>query len=143
MSATASKCSYPLLALTVTLSTGCYKWVDIRPVELTKLNSSYSPETDVVTFNGTASTVDSPVVRVERPDGTHAEIKGQFDAEIIAARATMRFRHPVSSVASARTFHVGRPLPKARSTRARRSDATLKCETTSTSLGVAQPINSR
>jgi hypothetical protein len=65
----------------------------IKPTELPKLNGSSS----VGTISAGRHVVIASVAQVERPDGTMAEIKGQFDARITVAGNTSEYEHPVDS----------------------------------------------
>jgi hypothetical protein len=91
--------SVVLLGVFSLTASGCYKWVDIKPAELPKLNGSYARVTgSVPTPSGVVTTVESTVAHVERPDGTLVEIKGRYDAEVTTSSgAPMRFEHPVNS----------------------------------------------
>ena len=87
-----------VLAVFAMTSFGCYCWVDIKPMELPKLNGSYSRVTGVVaTPSGQVATVESTVAHLEKPDGTLVEIGGEYDAEITTSYGPTRFSHPVNS----------------------------------------------
>jgi hypothetical protein len=90
--------AWMLLATLSTHSTGCYKWVEIKPTEVVKLNGSYRRDLgSVSTPSGTVTTTEVTVAHVERPDGTLVELKGDFDADITEGGSTSRFEHPVNS----------------------------------------------
>jgi hypothetical protein len=91
--------SMVLLSVFSLTASGCYKWVDIKPAELPKLNGSYARVTgSVPTPSGVVTTVESTVAHVEKPDGTLVEIKGRYDAEVTTSNGLpMRFEHPVNS----------------------------------------------
>lgn len=79
-------------------STGCYRWVSIKPTELPKLNGSYVRATGrVSTPRGSVVTYEATVAHIERPDGTLVEVTGPYDAEITTTQGAAIYEHPVNS----------------------------------------------
>jgi hypothetical protein len=83
------------LGLVCMLSSGCYDWVLIKPVEMPKLNGSFASPVGQV---GPRTVVAVRVVDVEREDGTLAEIQGNFDLKVIRKGGEeISFEHPVEA----------------------------------------------
>jgi len=77
----------PLLVAALGMgATGCYNWVEIKPVELAKLHRFAQ--------TGTAALPDV-ATQVEQPDGRVVKIEGEFDAEVRTATGPTWFNPPV------------------------------------------------
>lgn len=87
-----------VLVTTAFQAVGCYKYVDIKPTELVKLNGSYSRAVgSTQTPAGSVTIVESTVAHVERPDGRLVELKGDFDAVVRTRSDHFKFVHPVNA----------------------------------------------
>jgi len=90
----------PLLAFVMALvllltQSACYDWEMVKPVELPKLNGSFSQPIGQV---GRTTVVGVSVADVERPDGTLTQIHGKFDLRIVRRDGSeLTFEHPVSA----------------------------------------------
>lgn len=97
------------VVVSVALSLGCTRWVEVRPDQLGTLERArvervgqdaalvpmigrYGHRTTVLT---TTPVVESTRQTVLRPDGRTVEIVGRFDLRLTADGAVTRFAHPV------------------------------------------------
>jgi hypothetical protein len=83
------RCTLVALASLVMLS--CYHRTEIKPTELPELSDSFAAP-----VGGGTGVVAVSVAHVEKPDGTLAEIRGEFDVLVrLDSGAELEFTHPV------------------------------------------------
>ncbi len=83
-----------VLLSALVLNTGCYSAQQVKPAEIPKLNGSFAQPVAQV---GNTTVIAVSVARLERPDGTLTEIKGQPKSVIVTLHSgeEIEFDSPV------------------------------------------------